>query len=204
VLWWYSPHIYKYIKRITWLTVTEYLCHKWTQIRGDAPLDANSSLSFPHSWLITGFVTRLTRRASLVEQELLTLPEHLSSPTVINEVCVTRSLVFCVMFCRSLFILLSFSVWSLCCLSFFELRIMITPLVPSNSSHRNQRALSKKLCNQPLQFEIHTKSHLFRWQTEVQTFEKVHALPINSQMISDVYLLHTNRIIFWCVNYVIR
>jgi hypothetical protein len=32
-----------------------------------------TSRSFPHSWLITGFVTRLTRRVSLVEQELLTL-----------------------------------------------------------------------------------------------------------------------------------
>jgi hypothetical protein len=38
--------------------------------------------------IITGFVTRLTRRVSLVEQELLTLPEHLSSPPV----RVTRSL----------------------------------------------------------------------------------------------------------------
>jgi hypothetical protein len=35
--------------------------------------------SFPHSWLITGLVTRLTRLVSLVEQELPTLPEHLSS-----------------------------------------------------------------------------------------------------------------------------
>ena len=33
---------------------------------------------------------------------------------------VTRSLVLCVMFCRSLFVLLSFSLWSLCCLSFFD------------------------------------------------------------------------------------
>jgi hypothetical protein len=29
---------------------------------------------FPHSWLIIGFLTRLTRRVSLVEQELLILP----------------------------------------------------------------------------------------------------------------------------------
>ena len=35
-------------------------------------------LSFPHSRYITGFVTRLTRRVALVEQELLTLPEHMS------------------------------------------------------------------------------------------------------------------------------
>jgi hypothetical protein len=33
--------------------------------------------------IITGFVTRLTRRVPLVEQELLTLPEHLSSPPVL-------------------------------------------------------------------------------------------------------------------------
>ena len=39
-----------------------------------------TSRSFPHSRPITGFVTRLTRRVPLVEQELLTLPEHLSSP----------------------------------------------------------------------------------------------------------------------------
>jgi hypothetical protein len=37
--------------------------------------------SCPHSWLITGFVNRLTRRMSLVEQVLLTLPEHMSSPS---------------------------------------------------------------------------------------------------------------------------
>jgi hypothetical protein len=35
------------------------------------PLVVSTSRSFPHSWLITGFVTRLTRRLSLVEQELL-------------------------------------------------------------------------------------------------------------------------------------
>jgi hypothetical protein len=34
-----------------------------------------------------------------------TLPEHLSSPTVFSGVRVTRSLVLCVMFCRSLFVL---------------------------------------------------------------------------------------------------
>ena len=40
-----------------------------------------------------GFVTRLTRRVSLVEQELLTLPKHLNSPPVFNGVHVTRTLV---------------------------------------------------------------------------------------------------------------
>jgi hypothetical protein len=41
----------------------------------------------------------------LVEQELLTLPEHPSSPPVFSEVLVTRSLIFCVVFCRSLSVL---------------------------------------------------------------------------------------------------
>jgi hypothetical protein len=47
---------------------------------------------------IIGFVTRLTRRVSLVEQELLTLREHLSSPPVFSGVRVTRSLVLYVCF----------------------------------------------------------------------------------------------------------
>jgi hypothetical protein len=44
------------------------------------------------------FVTRLTRRVPLVEQELLTLPENLSSPTVFSRVRVTWSLVLCICF----------------------------------------------------------------------------------------------------------
>ena len=38
------------------------------------------------------------------------------------------------MSCRSLFVLSSFFFWSLCCLSFFDLRILITTLISSNSS----------------------------------------------------------------------
>jgi branched-subunit amino acid transport protein len=73
------------------LTVMEYLCDKW-------PFIVNTSRSFPHSLLITRFVTRLTRQVPLVEQELLTLPEHMISPLVFNEVRVTRSLFLCVCF----------------------------------------------------------------------------------------------------------
>jgi hypothetical protein len=46
-----------------------------------------------------------------------------------NEVRVTRSLVLCVMFGRSLFVHLSFLFWPLCCQFFFDLRILITPFV---------------------------------------------------------------------------
>ena len=41
---------------------------------------------------------KVTRQVSLVEQELLTLPNHLSSPPVCNGVRVTRYLVLCVCF----------------------------------------------------------------------------------------------------------
>ena len=47
------------------------------------PLVINTSRSFPHPRLNTGFVTRLTRRLPLVEQELLTLPGRMSSPRVL-------------------------------------------------------------------------------------------------------------------------
>jgi len=42
--------------------------------------------------------------------------------------------VVCVMFCRSLLVLLYSFFWPLCCLSIFDLRILITSLVSSNSS----------------------------------------------------------------------
>jgi hypothetical protein len=48
--------------------------------------------------LIIGFVTRLTRRVSLVEQELPTRPEHLSLPPEFSGVYVTRSLILYVCF----------------------------------------------------------------------------------------------------------
>jgi hypothetical protein len=91
-------------------------------------------LPFPHSWLFTGFVTRATRRGTLVKQELPTLPGHLSSFPIVSGVCFARSVVFCVVFCISLFVLFSFFFWPLCCLSFFDLQICITPLESSISS----------------------------------------------------------------------
>ena len=69
-----------------------------TNDHGYVPLVINTSQSFPHSWLISGFVTRLTWQVPLVEQELLTLPKHLSSPPVFSGVHVIWSLVLCVCF----------------------------------------------------------------------------------------------------------
>jgi hypothetical protein len=47
----------------------------------------------------------VTLRVSHVEQELLTLSEHLSSPPVFTEDHVARHLFFCVVFWTSLFVL---------------------------------------------------------------------------------------------------
>jgi hypothetical protein len=51
-----------------------------TNDHGYVPLVVSTSWSFPHSRLITGFITRLTWRVSLMEQKLITLPGHPSSP----------------------------------------------------------------------------------------------------------------------------
>ena len=75
-----------------------------------------------------------------LEQELLTIPEHPRSSPVFSGVRVTRSLVLCVMYCISLFVPLYFFVWSLCCLSFFALRILVTLLVSSNCSSDTLRS----------------------------------------------------------------
>jgi hypothetical protein len=78
----------------------------------------SSCWSFPHSWILTGFVTIVTRKVSL--------QEHMGSPTVLSAVRFGRSLVFCVVFLRALFVLLFFF-WPLCCLSLFNSQILITP-----------------------------------------------------------------------------
>jgi hypothetical protein len=74
-----------------------------------------TSRSFPNSWLIAGFLTRVTRWVQLVEQELLTLPEHMLSTRFLGDffwggVRVVQSLIFCEVPCRSLFVFLSFSI----------------------------------------------------------------------------------------------
>ena len=113
---------------MTWLTVMEYICYKCPRICSTC---RKHFPAFPRSWLVTGFVTGLIRWVSLVEQELLTLPQHLSSPPVCSGVRVTRSLVLYVCFVdRCLY----FFVWPLFCL-FFDIRILITHFASSISSY---------------------------------------------------------------------
>jgi branched-subunit amino acid transport protein len=110
---------------MTWLTAIEYLRHKWPQICSTCRKHFFRSFSRP--WLITGFVTRLTRRVPLVEQELLTLPEHLSSLPVFSGVRVIRSLVLYVCFvdhCLS-FCSFSFGHRVVCSSSIYEFWLLL-------------------------------------------------------------------------------
>ena len=68
-----------------------------------------------------------SQQVSLVEQELLSLPEDLGSPArCFSRVNVARSLVSCVVLCLQLFFFLSYFFLPLYCLSF---NFLITPLV---------------------------------------------------------------------------
>ena len=115
---------------MNWLTV---ICV--TNDPGYVPLVVNTSRSFPHSRLITGFVSRLTRRVPLVEQE------HPSSPPGFSWVSCYSIFSFMCMFCRSLFVLFYFFFWSLCCLFFFDIRILITSLWYLQTLHMSRSSL---------------------------------------------------------------
>ena len=73
--------------------------------------------------VITDIIFQHTRRVSREEQKVAAIPEHMSSTPVFSEVPVTRSLVLCVRFVDR-----CLSFWPLCCLFFFDIRILIIPL----------------------------------------------------------------------------
>ena len=58
--------------------------------------------------------------------------------------------------CRSLFVLLYVFFWSLCCL-FFDIRILITPLVSSNSSFTRRRFTSSRRIQQMFIQEVNVQ-----------------------------------------------
>ena len=111
---------------MTWLAITEYLCYKWPRT---CFVVAITIRSFPHSWLITGFVTIVTRRVPNVEQEMNNIQAHMSSTPDFSGVRIARPWGFYVVLCTSLFVRLSFFVFPLYYLSFFDLRLLIILLI---------------------------------------------------------------------------
>ena len=110
--------------------INSYGCFKWQQI---CSICGNHNPVLSSFMIINGFVTRLKRRGSHVEQELLIFADY---TPVFSGVRVTWSLVCSAMFCRSLFVPSSFFFWPLYCPSFFDLLLLITPLVSSKPSYK--------------------------------------------------------------------
>jgi hypothetical protein len=104
---------------------------------------------------------------------LLTLPENLRWSPVFSEVRVAPSLVFYLMFCRSLFVLLPFFFWPLYCLSFFDLLLLITPLVSSNFFFLQKKPTTFQLLYNTIpnslniDFMIHRSVYNFLFNTDM-------------------------------------
>jgi hypothetical protein len=116
---------------MTWATVTESLYHKWPQ---KYSVCRYYNLVISSFMIITRFVTRVTRRVTLVEKEMPTLPKYPSSTivslwgshcSIFSFLCkIVRSLVILLL---PLYQCLSFCYfWSLYCLTIY-LRCLITP-----------------------------------------------------------------------------
>jgi len=118
----------------------------------------------------------------LVEQELLTLLGILSSPPFFSGVRVTRSLVLCVCFVDCCLSFCTLIFWPLCCLFFFDIRILITSLVSSNSS------LRMLVC-------VHnTNITLMSLRFSTQNYPLVVYLPSNRITVTKLLLLFTANI----------
>jgi hypothetical protein len=100
---------------------TQYLCHKLPRIC--------SVYRYHNPILITGFVTRVTRRVTHVEKKLPTIGSTWDNPR-----CVVGFMFLDLLLSVQCFVhhYLSLFIWPLQCLSFFNLRFLIAPLVCSN------------------------------------------------------------------------
>jgi hypothetical protein len=103
------------------------------------------------------FIWLVTRWVSLVEQDLLTLPELLSSPRVFM-VRVAQSLVFCMVFYRSLLVRFSFS-HCVVCLSIygFSLFLQCLECFPGSKCALSviiQNVYESLLCNFNIKYAI--------------------------------------------------
>ena len=88
---------------------------------------------------------------SLAEQELFTLPDHLSSYPVFGGVRVTQSFVLYVCFVDRCLSFCTLFFWPLCCLFSFDIRILITPFGIFKLFLRSFKCL---VCQQILLFTI--------------------------------------------------
>ena len=94
-----------------WLTVTEYLCHKWPWICSTC----RKHFSVLSSSMTYNQVCNWSNTTGATSGAATDCPTGAPGATpVYSGVRVTRSLVLCVLFCRSLFVLLYSFFWPLC------------------------------------------------------------------------------------------
>lgn len=80
------------VTTMTCLTVTEYLCNTLPRLHMYIPFVVITIRSYFHSWSITGFLTRVTSRVPLGEQELRSITDHMLWSPVFMGIC-------CLFFC---------------------------------------------------------------------------------------------------------
>ena len=127
---------------------------------------------------------------SLVEQELLTLPQHLSSPPVYSGVRELSIFSFMHMFCRTLHVLLYFSFWPLCCLLFFD--------IYTDSDHPYLQTLHTVLLKQKKRTVLDITDFFFRMSTFTWIIMRNNKSVIYSNFFyfnSNVFNLYTNDVI---------
>ena len=108
------------------LSVTECLCHKWPWM---------SFVCRNHNPTLSSFKTyhRVCNKSNAMGTTCGSRTAYPpGAPDFLCEVRVARFWVFCLVFCTSLFVRLFFFYWPLYCLSFFDLRLLITNFVSSN------------------------------------------------------------------------
>ena len=123
-----------------------------------------------YTWLtVVEYLSQMTRICSTYRKHFLILSSFMTYHRIFNQINTTDvtsgagtagapeftpgfqwsscySIVsFMCMSCRSLFVLLYFFFWPLCCLSFFDLRILITPLGSSNSFYNKTMMKNVKM-----------------------------------------------------------
>ena len=119
---WYIYYVKVSQATMTWLTVTDYLYHKWPRI---------CCVCRCHNLILSSFMTyhRLCNKSNMTGATsgagTSILPEHMTSPLIFCEVRAWRSFVFCAMLCKSLFVVFLLVI----VLKFFYLRLLFTPVV---------------------------------------------------------------------------
>jgi hypothetical protein len=104
---------------------------------------------------------------------------------------------FMCMFCRLLFVLCSFFFWPLCCLFFFNIRIMITSLVSSSSSYLRYLKSQQKRNFDKIFYLFKESDVLFVWVLfKTNTMGLV--MGTSSVSSTDVITPWQKRLSYWC------